>query len=126
MTLDMPRTSVGFGIGLIVLGAGAYFVTGQASLTALIPAPFGSVLVALGLIARNTSSTKHAMHVAAVVALAGFAGSANGLPALARLLAGAELERPLASVAKSVMALALATFLGLCVQSFRQARRARQ
>ena len=126
MTLDMPRISVGFGFGLVVLGAGSYFASGQASPTALIPAGFGIVLAALGLIARNASATKHAMHAAAVVALAGFAGSANGLPDLLKLLAGGELEHPLASLAKSVMALALAAFLGLCVQSFRQARRARQ
>jgi len=92
----------------------------------LIPAAFGILLVALGLIARKASATKHAMHAAAVLALVGFAGSVNGLPDLLKLLAGGELEHPLAGVAKSLMALALATFLGLCVQSFRQARKARQ
>ena len=126
MTLDMPQISLGFGTGLIILGTGAYLASGQTSPTALIPAAFGIVLVALGVVAKRASSTKHAMHAAAVVALAGFAGSANGLPDLLRLLAGGELERPLAGVAKSLMALALATFLGLCVQSFRQARKARQ
>ena len=126
MTLDMPRISVGFGTCLVVLGVGAYFASGQASPTALIPAAFGILLVALGLIARKASATKHAMHAAAVLALAGFAGSVNGLPDLLKLLAGGELEHPLAGVAKSLMALALATFLGLCVQSFRQARKARQ
>ena len=126
MTLDMPRISAGCGIGLIVLAVGAYLASGQASATALIPAPFGIVLVALGLIARKASSTKHAMHAAAVVALVGFAGSANGLPELFKLLAGGAVERPLAGVAKSLMALVLASFLVLCIQSFRQARKARQ
>ena len=126
MTLDMPRISLGFGTGLIVLGTGAYLASGQASPTALIPAAFGLVLAALGVIAKRASSMKHAMHAAVVVALAGFAGSANGLPELLKLLAGGELERPLAGVAKSLMAIALATFLGLSIQYFRQARKARQ
>lgn len=126
MTLDMPRISAGVGTSLLILGVGAYFASGQASPTALIPAPFGIALVALGLIARKASSTKHAMHAAAVLALVGFAGSANGLPDLFRLLAGGAVERPLAAVAKSLMALVLASFLVLCIQSFRQARKARQ
>ena len=126
MTLDMPRIAAGCGFGLIVLGVGAYFASGQASPTALIPAPFGIVLVVLGLIARRASSTKHAMHAAVVVALVGFVGSANGLPDLLELLAGGAVERPLAGVAKSLMALVLAAFLVLSIETFRQARKARQ
>ena len=126
MTLDMPRLASVFGLGLIVIGVGTYFASGQTSYTALIPAAFGLVLGTLGVLAKRTSSTKHPMHAAAIVALAGFAGSANGLPDFVRLTLGGTVELPLAVGAKSLMAIAMAVFLGLCVSSFRQARKAGQ
>ncbi len=121
----MSRIAIGFGTALILLGVGSYLLSGQASLTALIPVPLGIALILLGLLARRADSTKHAMHAAAVVALVGFLGSANGLPAAARLLLGGEVDNPLAAAAKSLIAVLLAAFLGLCVRSFRQARQAR-
>lgn len=125
MKLDMPKLTVGFGASLIILGIGAYFLSGLVSLTALIPAAFGGVLVALGLVAKRAASTKHAMHAAAVVAVVGIAGSWSGLPEIARLLMGGEVANPLAAGAKSAMAIDLAMFLGYCVRSFREARKSR-
>ena len=125
MKHDMPRLAFGFGASLIVLGVAMYFLSGRASLTALIPVPFGAALMALGAVAKRSASTKHAMHAAAVVALVGIAGSWNGVPEMARLLLGGEVANPLAAGAKTVMAAALALFLGYCVQSFRQARKSR-
>ena len=124
MNPDMPKFAIAVGLILIVLGIAAYAVSGQASLTALIPVPFGVLLALLGVIARRSASTKHAMHGAAVVALIGLLGSVNALPDLARMLLGESVERPLAVGAKSLMAVILGTFLICCVRSFRQARRA--
>ena len=126
MKYTMPGLAAGFGASLVVLGAVAYFASGQASLTALIPAPFGIVLIALGRLARSAASTKHAMHAAAVIALAGIAGSWNGIPDAVQFLAGGEVSNPLAAWTKTLMALVLAVFLGFCIRSFRQARLARQ
>lgn len=126
MTPDMPRLSTVCGAALIVLGAAMYAVSGQASLTALIPVPFGVVLIALGMVAARSASPKHPMHAAAAVALLGILGSVGGVPDAVRLLLGSEIENPLAAVAKTVMAADLAAFLGFAVQSFRQARKARQ
>lgn len=123
--LNMPGISVGFGISLLALGIGVYLASGRSSLTALIPAAFGFALVALGFIAKRPSSTKHAMHAAAVISVLGFFGSVDGIIGLAQMIAGATVERPLAVAAKGVMAVDLATFLWLCVRSFRQARLAR-
>jgi hypothetical protein len=61
--VSMPSTTRTFGLILIVLGLAAYFLTGRASVTALIPAFFGAVFVILALVARNESARKHAMHV---------------------------------------------------------------
>ncbi len=123
--LNMPGISVGFGISLLALGIGVYLASGRSSLTALIPAAFGFALVALGFIAKRPSATKHAMHAAAVISVLGFFGSVDGIIGLAQMIAGATVERPLAVAAKGVMAVDLATFLWLCVRSFRQARLAR-
>ena len=123
--LNMPGISVGFGISLLALGIGVYIASGRSSLTALIPAAFGFALVALGFIAKRPSATKHAMHAAAVISVLGFFGSVDGIIGLAQMIAGATIERPLAVAAKGVMAVDLATFLWLCVRSFRQARLAR-
>lgn len=103
-----------------------YFASGQSSMTALIPTVFGVALGGLSLACRWTSSPKHPMHAAAIVALLGFAGSASGLPDGLRLLAGQAVELPLAAASRSVMALVLGVFVALCVVSFRQARQAKQ
>ena len=124
MNPDMPKLAIALGLVLVVLGVAVYFASGQASLTALIPLPFGAAMALLGAVARRPAYTKHAMHAAAVVALAGLLGSVDALPDLVRMLLGAAVERPLAVGAKSVMAADLGVFLAYCVRSFRQARKA--
>lgn len=121
----MPKYTVYLGVGLIVLGAAGYVASGQASATALIPAAFGVAFLALGLAATKASSSKHSMHAAAVLALLGLIGTAGGVPDLLSLLSGADVERPLAAWSRSLMAIALAVFLVLCVRSFVAARTAR-
>lgn len=102
-----------------------YLISGQASLTALIPVPFGAILVALGCVGARSASPKHPMHAAAAVALLGILGSVGGIPDTVRLLLGSQIDNPLAAVAKTLMAADLGVFLVLAVQSFVQARRAR-
>ena len=126
MTSNMPRLTVGFGISLVLIGLTFYFVSGRSSLTALIPAAFGIVLVILGIVAERAASPKHPMHLAAVVALLGIIGSLNGFPAFFRMLGGDSVERPLAAAAKVAMAVDLAAYLVYCIKSFFAARRARK
>ena len=93
-------------------------------MTALIPAAFGAVLAILGWLARNQRYQKHAMHVAAAIGLMGFLGSVGGLTEILDLISGADVQRPAAVVSQSAMALLMAAFVGLCVKSFIDARRA--
>lgn len=118
----MAKTTVGFGIALLVLGLGGYFATGMESLTALIPAAFGAVLVALGWLARNPRLRMHAMHGAALAGVLGFAGSVGGIAPFVRLLAGETVARPSAAVARSLMAVLCLAFVVLTVRSFVVAR----
>ena len=114
----MHKAAISFGAFLIVLGIVSYLLTGQASVTALIPSFFGLGLVLTGWIARNDDLRKHAMHAAAVIALLGVLGSlGRGVPALMSGSTG------IAVVMQLVMGLSLLIFLILCVRSFIEARR---
>lgn len=113
-----------FGVGFVALGVVSYVGSGAESVTALIPAVFGIVLVALGLAGRRHGRRALTMHVAAAVAVLGFLGSAMGLASLPDLLAGRDVDRPWAVAAQSIMAVALAVYIGLAVRSFIAARKA--
>jgi len=118
----MPATTRLFGIVLMLIGIGSYVLTGRTSITALIPAFFGVVFVALAYVARSEAVRKHAMHVAVAVALIGVLGTlGRAIPAVA----GGQLTRP-AVMAQLITALVLGVYVGLGVQSFIQARRARK
>jgi hypothetical protein len=121
----MATETIGFGIALIVLGLGGYFGTGTTSLTALIPAAFGVVLAILGVLARNPAKRALFMHIAVVVGLLGFLGTAGGIVKTATLIAGGEVKRPEAAVAQAIMAILMLIFLVLCIRSFIAARRNR-
>ena len=65
------------------------------------------------------------MHVAAVLALAGFAGTVRGGVNAVRMLAGAEVARPEAVTAQGITAALCLLYLALAVRSFVLARRPR-
>ena len=116
----MASTTILFGALLTLLGLSGYFLTGASSPTALIPAIFGFLLLALGLLARSEPMRKHAMHAAATVALVGCSGALFSL-----MRASAGPGNPMATLSQGAMAVLTAVFVGLCVKSFIDARRAR-
>lgn len=118
----MPGTTRLFGLILIVLGVASYTMTGRTSMTAMIPAFFGVVLVACAFVARSSEAArKHAMHAAVAVGLLGaLAALGRGIPAA---LAG-DATRP-AVLSQLVMGVLLLIYVGLGVQSFIAARKAR-
>jgi hypothetical protein len=119
----MANVAIGFGVAFIALGLVGYFATGAP--TALIPAGIGVILVGLGMMARDPARRKLAMHIAVVVGLIGFLGSARGLAQLGAVLAGDDVARPAAVIAQSIMAILSLAFIWLCVKSFINARRNR-
>jgi fucose 4-O-acetylase-like acetyltransferase len=122
----VASTTILFGVLMILLGVGGYFVTGRQSLTALIPAIPGLIWVVLGVLARNERLRKHAMHVAAALSALGFIAMIRAIVTLVRWqTGGAEPERPAAVVSQAILGVLLLVFLILCVRSFIAARRAR-
>lgn len=115
--------------GLLLVAVG---VTGYATselekppVTALIPAALGAILVVCGALAFNEKLRKHVMHLAAMVGLFGVVG---GFMPLIRQIAGGGGFDPLkrSAIAGELTVVISAVFVGLCVNSFIQARKARQ
>ena len=119
----MANLTVVIAVVLIALGAIGYIATDMVSPTALIPAVFGIVLLALGLYGRQENRRKIAMHLAMGIALVGIFGTMRGLLQLPTVLAGGQVERPAAVIAQGLMALLLIIYLGLGIRSFVNARR---
>lgn len=118
----MPRVTIVFGVLLILVGVISYLIH-PVSVTALIPAFVGVILVGLGAIALSPGARKHAMHVAVIVGLLGFLAAAGRLIAS---LASGKTPSTLGATSLGLMALLTGIFVVLCVRSFIAARRARQ
>lgn len=117
----MPSITRYVGFALIAIGVIGYIATGGASLTALIPAMIGAILLVLAIAARSAEARKHAMHAAVAIALISMLGT---LPRLVPALRGGEFQRP-AVIAQAAMVLVLLVYVAMGVKSFIDARRAR-
>lgn len=120
----MPSTAITSGILLVLIGIIGYvfsIIDGNTSLTALIPAAFGLLLIIFGAIARSRDNLrKHLMHAAVLVGLLGFL-----IPAWRILSRISDVKVSLAIFSQAAMALICLVFVILCVKSFIDARRAR-
>ena len=116
----MPSTAIWFGRLLILVGAVGYgygFYNGNASLTALIPAAFGIVIMVLGHLGMSDARRKLMMHIAVVVALLGFI-----LP-FGRIMSKiSEFTLSAAVASQLAMAVICLIFVVLAVRSFIAAR----
>jgi hypothetical protein len=116
------------GVLLVVIGIVGYAAQDPAktSPTALIPAVFGVLLAACGLLAVwKAGLRKHAMHAAAAISLLGLIGAPY--PIFKRLLKGAEINPAEPAVVSAYLtSFVCAVFLAMCVRSFSAARRARE
>ena len=124
--MNMQKTTVVYGLILVVLGIIGYIATGAASVTALIPSFFGIIIVGLGLWARSEKHRGLAMHIAAGLALIGFIATVTGFGKVAALLSGGEVARPAAAISQSIMALLSGGYLGAAITSFVTARKQRK
>ena len=121
----MPTTTIVTGVLLIVLGLVGFIGTGSEHYTALIPAGFGIALAICGFLAKAPERRKLFMHIAVTLGLLGFLGTVMGIVKVVRMAAGETIPRPEAAESQAVMAFISLIFVGLCVNSFIKARRAR-
>ncbi len=122
----MAKLTIAFGILLLLLGAGAFFVLGHHPHT-LIPAGFGLLLALFGALA-NTPDAKRRMlfmHIAVTLGLLGFLGTLPGIIAIVRMWGGHAVARPDAAKVQALMGSICLIFVLLCVRSFIAARRNR-
>ncbi len=122
-SMNMPSIIFTFAVIFVVLGIGAYLITGAESWTALIPAIFGLLLALAG--GFSLKSLKHGGHAAATLGLLGFLGTAKSLAKVPALISGEPVERAAAVGVQAVFAVLCLVFVGLCVKSFIDARRGR-
>ena len=119
---SMPQKGISTGLILILLGLAGYFGGGRASVTALIPAFIGIPLLLSSILAKKPKLLKIGMHLAAVFGLLGFIAPLGRL--IPQIIKG-EFELGFATVSMILMVIVCGAFTGLCVQSFRAARRAK-
>lgn len=124
----MAKTTIAFGVLLILLGVAVYASVTPHAPTSLIPAFFGAVLAVLGLLAETPDTKRRmlVMHIAVTVGLFGFIFPfARSIGGTVKLLRGLPVVRPLAVEESMAMALICLVYTALCVRSFIAARRAR-
>ncbi len=118
----MPATAIWFGRILVLIGVAGYawgLYGGNASLTAMIPAAFGVVLMLLGHLAVvKENLRKHLMHAAVIVALLGFIMPSGRL--ISKL---SDLTLSAAVISQIAMSLVCLLFVILAVRSFIAARK---
>ena len=117
----MPKVSIVFGFLLSALGLYGYFGMGRVSITALIPLFIGVPVIILGLIAFNEKRIKDSMHAASVLVLLGLIGSVYRL--LQKIIMGNFDGSSLILIIMSVLCI---IFLILAINSFIEARKARE
>jgi hypothetical protein len=123
----MAKTTISFGVILILLGIFGFVATGSHAPTALIPAFFGLILGILGFLASTEDAKKRMlfMHIAVTLGLLGFLGTAKSIYDYIQMLGGKQFPHPVAVEEKAAMAGLMLIFVILCVRSFIAARRAR-
>lgn len=125
--MKMWQLTILAGVLLIGVGLYGYFGSDSKSPTAFIPAGFGAVLAICGFVASKENLRKHAMHAAAAVGLIGLIGAlVRAIPGLLNKPADAPAGIPFAIQMQLYMAVICVIFVGLCVNSFIQARKARK
>lgn len=121
--MKMPILTLVYAVAMILLGVIGFTVTGGASVTALIPAYFGVVVLIFALLAFRDKYRERAMHAVSLLSLIGFIATISGLAKLFSLIFGGEVARPAAVISQSIMAVLSLLFFLLCLKSFMDAGR---
>ncbi len=125
----MPKVTIVFGLLLCGLSAVVLLIKQEFTVgTWLIPSVVGLPLILLGwAAAKSAASRMHVMHAAVTIALlGGLVALVQGIRQLIGLLFQAKPILPLAAGMIWAMTVLCFVFVGLCVQSFIAARKARE
>lgn len=120
----MTRLTTIIGALLVATGVLAYVLTATSSVTALIPAFVGGLLLICAAVASRPKLHRHGIHAALVVALVGALGSSMNVIKVGQLLTGAA-ERPAAIITSLILFVLCVGYVIVGVRSFVAARRAR-
>ncbi|GAA3712039.1 hypothetical protein GCM10022204_33620 [Microlunatus aurantiacus] len=120
----MPRLTTITGALLVLTGVVAFIVTSASSVTALIPAFVGGLLLICAALAGREALRRHAIHAALVVALLGALGSLMNVAKIGQLFAGTA-ERPAAIIVSVILFVVCVVYVAIGVRSFIAARRTR-
>ena len=111
------------GLVLVLLGVGAYVLSDFASITALIPAIFGVLIVILGAVGfRQADRQRLAAYGIGLLAVLGVLGSTRGIPAILALLTGNPVESTIAAVSQGAMIVICLVLLAAVIQFIRETR----
>lgn len=95
--------SVILGVVLVILGIGAYILTEFASVTALIPALFGVLIVILGLAGRQKQREQMALYGVGALGVIGILGSLRAVPDIIAYLTGDSVDSVVATLSQGIM-----------------------
>jgi hypothetical protein len=123
--MNMLLVTLCQGIVLGAMGIAGYLYSGAK--TSLIPTLFGVLFLVCAIMGEKLPNwRKHVMHLACVLGLIGFVVPARALGKFYLLVTGSPVERPLAILMQSLMAVLCLVYLILCVRSFVDVRRAKK
>jgi hypothetical protein len=120
----MTRLTTIVGAALVLTGVLAFVLTATSSVTALIPAFVGGLLLICAAIASRPALHRHGIHAALVVALVGALGSLMNVIKIGQLFDGSA-TRPVAIITSLILFVLCAGYVALGVRSFVAARKAR-
>lgn len=100
----MSNLTYGYAAVLILLGLIGYFATGRQSVTALIPAFFGVLVLVLSMVVGRLSGPGVLRWTLIILAVVGFGATVGGIPKVIQLIGGSEIARPPAAISQAVMA----------------------
>ena len=118
--LTIPRIAIYEGAILVLWGVAAYIISGQSSITAMIPSFMGAPLMILGILSEKIPDMRHhLMHASMVLALLMVLGGA-------RVFTDFSDMSNLAISSHIILIFVGATFMICGIMSFRAARLARE
>ena len=119
----MAKTTIGFGVVLILLGLGGYVLSSGVSIIALYPAFFGLQILILGVVAQRGYLQRFSLYGVLVLAVLGFLGSVRGSIKLFSLMVGRDVARPFAVLFQFFMAMICLVYIALWIKAFIDERR---